>query len=143
MSETKKQNNESLRDERLEGVKASVEYFLNSANKRRKNWEEEAAENFEHFFRWHASERFKLEVKVEVYEQLQNALIKYDAKTVSGMLSMTINQYQEELLENKLYGMSTDPMMNIAHVLGLEAKQELIYELNEMYNYINNEEEKA
>lgn len=143
MSETKKQNNESLRDKRLEGVKASVEYFLNRAKKLRKNWEEEAAENFEHFFRWHASERLKLELKVDVYKQLHNALTKYDAEIVCSILDITINQYQEELLKAQLYGMNTDPMMNMAHVLRLEAKKELISELNEMYIDLTNEEEKA
>lgn len=123
-------NNETKNPTAQEAVKDQIASTLRHIDRRIAKLTEDMNNNYLHFFEWQAEEMFKVQKRRSFYVALADAVEKADTTTdLTTWLLDIANRKVNEIARGSLTRNSTSPMMNRAHLLNLEAEQELIREL--------------
>ena len=100
--------------EQIERIKEDITSCLKIINKNIIECHDEMFDNYQHFFRQHASVLYRCEIKNEYYNQLLKEINNGDLETLQA------------------YMMDVGEMKHLATVLEFEAKQELLVKFTEL-----------
>ena len=89
-------------------------------------------DNYQHFFRQHASVLYRCEIKNEYYNQLLKEINNGDLETIQTYMTDVISTLTQELIEIKIGSSCVGGMKHLAAVLEFEAKQELLVKFTEL-----------
>lgn len=85
------------------------------------------------FFEWQAEEMFKVQKRRSFFTELTKAVENLDEDVdLTAWLLAIANRKSSELVRGSLTRNSTNQMANLAHLLNLEAEQEMIRELESL-----------
>lgn len=86
-----------------------------------------------HFFEWQAEEMFKVQKRRAFFTEFTKVVKSLDEDVdLTAWLFAIANRKSGELARGSLTRNSTNPMANLAHLLNLEAEQEIIWELESL-----------
>lgn len=86
-----------------------------------------------HFFEWQAEEMFKVQKRRAFFTEFTKVVKSLDEDVdLTAWLFAIANRKSGELVRGSLTRNSTNPMANLAHLLNLEAEQEIIRELESL-----------
>ena len=126
-------NNESKNPTAKEAVQVRILSTLCHIERKIAKMAESMYANYFQFFEWHAGDMYKEQKRRAFYTELTRAVenVAEDADLAEWMLAIA-NRKSNELVRGSLTRYSTSPIANIAHLLNLEAEQELIRELERL-----------
>lgn len=121
-----------------EAVKDQIASALRHAERRIADMAEKMNADFRNFFEWRAEEMYKTQKRRAFYTELLKKIenIGDNVDLVEWILAVA-NHKSNELVRGSLTRNSTNQMANLAHLLNLEAEQELIRELEGLAHVAN------
>ena len=131
-------NNESKNPTAKEAVQDQIASTLRHIERKIAKMAENMNADYFHFFEWHAGEMYKEQKRRAFYTELTRAVetVAEDADLAEWMLAIA-SRKGNEIVRGSLTRNSTSQMANIAHLLNLEAEQELIRELESLAHVAN------
>lgn len=131
-------NNESKNPTAKEAVIDQIASTLRHIERKIAKMTENMNANYLHFFEWHAGDMYKEQKRRAFYTELTRAVetVAEDADLAEWMLAIA-SRKSNELVRGSLTRNSTSQMANIAHLLNLEAEQEIIRELESLAHVAN------
>ena len=131
-------NNDSKEPTAKEAVKDQIASNLRHIERKIAKMTENMNANYLHFFEWHAEEMYRTQKRRTFYTELTRAIdtAGEDVDLAEWMLAIA-NRKSGELVRGSLTRNSTNQMANHAHLLDLEAEQELIRELESLAHVAN------
>lgn len=131
-------NNESKNPTAKEAVKDQIASTLRHIERKIAKMAENMNADYFHFFEWHAGDMYKEQKRRAFYTKLTRAIetVAEDADLAEWMLAIA-SRKSNELVRGSLTRNSTSQMANIAHLLNLEAEQEIIRELESLAHVAN------
>lgn len=131
-------NNESKNPTAKEAVIDQIASTLRHIERKIAKMTEYMNANYLHFFEWHAGDMYKEQKRRAFYTELTRAVetVAEDADLAEWMLAIA-SRKSNELVRGSLTRNSTSQMANIAHLLNLEAEQEIIRELESLAHVAN------
>lgn len=126
-------NNESKSLTSKEAVKNSIRSTLLHVECKIAKMAENMNADYFRFFEWHAGDMYKEQRRLGFLSELAQAVetVADDADIEEWMLAIA-KRKSDELVRGSLTRNSTNQMANLAHLLNLEAEQELIRELESL-----------
>jgi|GEM_PF-5801279 len=118
--------------EQMDRIKEDITSCLKVINKNIIECHDEMFDNYQHFFRKHASVLYRCEVKNEYYNQLLKEINNGDLETLQAYMMDVISTLTQELIEIKIGSSCVGEMKHLAAVLEFEAKQELLVKFTEL-----------
>ncbi|MDE6065230.1 MAG: hypothetical protein K2G27_00215 [Duncaniella sp.] len=121
-----------------EAVKDQIASTLRHVERKIAKMAENMNADYFHFFEWHAGDMYKEQKRRAFYAELTRAVetVAEDADLAEWMLAIA-SRKSNELVRGSLTRNSTSQMANIAHLLNLEAEQEIIRELESLAHVAN------
>ena len=121
-----------------EAVKDQIASALRHIERKIAKMAENVNADYFHFFEWHAGDMYKEQKRRAFYTELTRAVetVAEDADLAEWMLAIA-SRKSNELVRGSLTRNSTSQMANIAHLLNLEAEQEIIRELESLAHVAN------
>lgn len=121
-----------------EAVKDQIASTLRHVERKIAKMAENMNADYFHFFEWHAGDMYKEQKRRAFYTELTRAVetVAEDADLAEWMLAIA-SRKSNELVRGSLTRNSTSQMANIAHLLNLEAEQEIIRELESLAHVAN------
>lgn len=131
-------NNESKSPTAKEAVQDQISSTLRHIERRIANMTEKMNADFRNFFEWQAEEMYKAQTRRTFYTELTRVVENLgEDVNLSEWLLAIANRKSSDLVRGSLTRNSTNPMANHAHLLNLEAGQELIRELESLAHVAN------
>ena len=131
-------NNDIKKPTAKEAVKDQIASNLRHIDRKIAKMTEDMNANYLHFFEWHTEEMYRTQKRRAFYTELIRAVdaAGEDVDLAEWMLAIA-NRKSGELVRGSLTRNSTNQMANHAHLLNLEAEQELIRELESLAHVAN------
>ena len=131
-------NNESKNPTAKEAVQDQIASTLRHIERKIAKMAENMNADYFHFFEWHTGEMYKEQKRRVFYTELTRAVetVADDTDLAEWMLAIA-SRKSNELVRGSLTRNSTSQMANIAHLLNLEAEQEMIRELESLAHVAN------
>lgn len=131
-------NNESKNPTAKKAVKDQIASTLRHIERKIEKMAENMNADYFHFFEWHAGDMYKEQKRRAFYTELTRAVetVAEDADLAEWMLAIA-SRKGNEIVRGSLTRNSTSQMANIAHLLNLEAEQEIIRELESLAHVAN------
>ena len=131
-------NNDSKEPTAKEAVKDQIASNLRHIERKIAKMTENMNANYLHFFEWQAEKMYRTQKRRAFYTELTRAIdtAGEDVDLAEWMLAIA-NRKSGELVRGSLTRNSTNQMANHAHLLDLEAEQELIRELESLAHVAN------
>lgn len=131
-------NNDSKNPTAKEAVQDQIASTLRHIERKIAKMAENMNADYFHFFEWHAGDMYKEQKRRAFYTELTRAVenVAEDADLAEWMLAIA-SRKSNELVRGSLTRNSTSQMANTAHLLNLEAEQELIRELESLAHVAN------
>ena len=131
-------DNESKNPTAKEAVIDQIASALRHAERRITDMAEKMNADFRNFFEWRAEEMYKTQKRRAFYTELLKKIENNgdNVNLTEGILAIA-NHKSNELVRGSLTRNSTNQMANLAHLLNLEAEQELIRELEGLAHVAN------
>lgn len=123
--------------EQMDRIKEDITSCLKVINKNIIECHDEMFDNYQHFFRKHASVLYMCEVKNEYYNQLLKEINNGDLETIQAYMMDVISTLTQELIEIKIGSSCVGEMKHLASVLEFEVKQELLVKFTELASNID------
>lgn len=131
-------NNESKNPTAKEAVIDQIASALRHAERRIADMAEKMNADFRNFFEWRAEEMYKTQKRRAFYIELSKKVENIgDNVNLAEWILAIANRKSNELVRGSLTRNSTNQMANLAHLLNLEAEQELIRELEGLAHVAN------
>lgn len=131
-------NNESKNPTAKEAVQDQIASALRHAERRIADMAEKMNADFRNFFEWRAEEMYKTQKRRAFYTELSKKVENIgDNVNLAEWILAIANRKSNELVRGSLTRNSTNQMANLAHLLNLEAEQELIRELEGLAHVAN------
>ena len=110
-----------------EVVKDQIASTLRHIDRRIAVISEKMNADYLHFFEWQAEEMFKVQKRRAFFTEFTKVVKNLDEDVdLTAWLFAIANRKSGELVRGSLTRNSTNPMANLAHLLNLEAEQEII-----------------
>lgn len=131
-------NNESKNPTAKEAVLDQIASSLRHAERRIADMAEKMNADFCNFFEWRAEEMYKTQKRRVFYTELTRRIknLAENVELAEWILAIA-NRKSSELVRGSLTRNSTNQVANLAHLLNLEAEQELIRELEGLAHVAN------
>ena len=117
--------NKSIQEENLGVLVKWVDYHIKGLVKTADNYTQEMNENYAYFFCWHSESMYKMQIKLSEYRKLREVINTGVFEEIVTYLTGKVEEFAADLLSRSLRRNSTSEMMNLAHVVEAEVKQEL------------------
>ena len=131
-------SNESKNPTAKEAVIDQIASALRHVERRIANMTEKMNADFCNFFEWRAEEMYKTQKRRAFYNELSKKIENIgDNVNLAEWILAVANRKSNELVRGSLTRDSTNQMANLAHLLNLEAEQELIRELEGLAHVAN------
>ena len=126
-------NNDIKKPTAKEAVKDQIASNLWHIESRITDMSEKMNSNYIHFFEWQAEEMFKVQKRREFHTALSKAIDETykDTDLTTWLLAIAYRKVND-IARNSLTRSSTSQMANIAHLLNLQAEQEMIRDLESL-----------
>lgn len=123
----------SVKPTAKEAVKIQIAETLRRIERKIAKMTETMNSGYLHFFEWQAEEMFKTQKRRSFFAELERAVenVAEDTDLAEWMLAIA-SRKSGELVRGSLTRNSTNQMANLAHLLNLQAKQELIRDLESL-----------
>lgn len=108
-------NLESKVGKRLITLKGEIEHYTEAFN-----------QGYDKFFLWYAEGMFKCKKEYAYYSYLMQLVKLEDLEMVKGHLRHCVEHLTDDLMYGSLRRSSSNDMVNLAHILELEVKQEIV-----------------
>lgn len=120
-----------------EAVRDQIASTLRHIDRRIAAYTEKMNANYLHFFEWNAEEMFKEQIRRKFYSELASILEERDCENLGEWLLAIAQRKESNIARGSLTRNSTNAMANNAHLLNLQAEQEMIIELEGMAHLAN------
>ena len=117
--------NKSIQEENLGVLVKRVDCRIKELVEAADNYTKEMNENYAYFFCWHAESMYKMQIKLAQYRELREVINTGLFEEIVTYLTGKVEEFTVDLLSRGLRRNSTSEMMNLAHVVEAEVKQEL------------------
>lgn len=117
---------DATRTAAMEAVREQILRMIRQIDRRIAALTEKMNENYLHFFEWNAETMYQEHRRRKFYEELAERLESCKPADPAAWLMEIAQNKINEIARGSLTRNSTSPMANIAHLLDLQAKQEII-----------------
>ena len=125
-------NDKSQATTALKAVQEETGRLLRRAERHIADYTAKMNDNFVRFFEWNAEEMYKEQLKRHFFEGLNSMLAGWDGEDLAADLLKAAKSKADGIVRGSLTRNSTNQMANHAHLLTLQAAQEIIHELENL-----------
>lgn len=117
--------NKSIQEENMDVLVRRVDYCIGKLVEAADDYTKEMNEDYTHFFCWCAESMYKVQFKLAEYRKLREEINTGVIEETMEYLTNKVEEFTDDLLSRGLRRNSNSEMMNLAHVVEIEVKQEL------------------
>ncbi len=117
-------------------IATQVKVWISDCVEKADKYTKEMNEDYEHFFCWYSEDMLKVQQRLKIYRHLLKIVCAGNIDDVMKYMRHTVEQFTDDLLRGSIQGNSTKNSFNIAHLLGMEVKQQVVCEFNMMLAHI-------
>ena len=131
--------NTPLEDQKKQLIFNRLSNHISKAERKIAELTKEMNETYAYFFEWHADEMLQTQLELKDFKMVHTH-IDYENRSleqIKTLLQGHIEYLTDDLLEGRIISHSTSQMTNMAHSIGLVAKQSLLRTYQSIYNSIN------
>ena len=128
--------NEKVVKESLNKIAIWARARIDSCVEDADEYAKEMNEDYEHFFRWHSEDMYKIQLRLKIYRELLKVVNGGSLCETLGWLNHTVERFTDDLLCGSVQNHSTNASFNTAHLLDREVKQQIVREFKMMLAHV-------
>lgn len=128
--------NEKAVKECLDMIATQVKVLIGSCVEEADKCTKDMNEDYEHFFRWHSEDMYKVQLRLKIYRGLQKVVNGGSLCGTLNYLNHAVEQFTYDLLCGPVQNHSTNASFNTAHLLEREVKQQVGREFKMIVAYV-------